>query len=83
MPGTNDLAGAVVQALGSRGRAALLSNHGMFACGKNIKAAMAAAIYTEEMAQTTYYAKLLGCYKPMSPEAEAAMQALIAKDQAV
>ena len=41
MPGTNDLAGAVVAALGSSGRAALLSNHGMFACGKNIKAAMA------------------------------------------
>ena len=83
MPGTNDLAGAVVAALGSSGRAALLSNHGMFACGKNIKAAMASAIYIEEMAQTTFYAKLLGCYTPMSPEAEAAMQALIAKDQAV
>lgn len=83
MPGTNDLAGAVVETLGSKGRSVLLKNHGMFTCGKNIKAAMAAAVYTEEMAQTTYYAKLLGCYQPMSREGEAAMQALIAKDQAV
>ena len=83
MPGTNDLAGAVVNTLGDTGHAVLLKNHGMFTCGKNIKAAMAAAIYTEEMAQTTYYAKLLGCYQPMSKEHEAAMQALIAKDQAV
>ena len=83
MPGTNDLAGAVVSTLGEKGRAVLLKNHGMFTCGKNIKAAMAAAVYTEEMAQTTYYARLLGCCEPMSEEAEAAMQALIAKDQAV
>lgn len=83
MPGTNDLAHVVVDTLGTAGRSVLLKNHGMFACGKDIKAAMAAAIYTEEMAQTTYYAKLLGCLEPMSREGEAAMQALIARDQAV
>ena len=83
MPGSNDLADAGARALGSAGKSVLLKNHGMFTCGKTIKAAMAAAIYTEEMAQTTYYAKLLGILQPMSGEAEAAMQALIAADQAV
>jgi hypothetical protein len=44
---------------------------------------MHAATYTEEMALTTFYSKLLGVYEPMSEEAEAAMKALIAADQAV
>lgn len=83
MPGSSDLAGAVVKTLGDTGRSVLLKHHGMFCVGKNIKAAMAAAIYTEEMAQGTYYAKLLGTYKPLPAEADAAMKALIAADQAV
>jgi L-fuculose-phosphate aldolase len=83
MPGSNDLAKIVVDTLGADGRAVLLTNHGMFCCGKNIKAAMAATIYTEEMATTTYYAKTLGVYKPMPKEAVAKMKELIAADQAV
>lgn len=83
MPGSADLAEAVVKTLGTAGRSVLLKNHGMFCAGKDIKSAMAAAIYTEEMAQATYYAKLLGIYKPLSAEADAAMKALIAADQAV
>ncbi len=82
MPGSSDLAGTVVDTLGDE-RAVLLKNHGMFCCGKSIKAAMAATIYTEEMAQGTYYAKLLGNYKPLSDQAVAKMKALIAADQAV
>jgi L-ribulose-5-phosphate 4-epimerase len=82
MPGSNDLAQIVVDTLGD-GRAVLLRNHGMFCCGKNIKAAMAATIYTEEMATTAYYAKLLGNFKPMSDEAIQKMKDLIAADQAV
>jgi ribulose-5-phosphate 4-epimerase/fuculose-1-phosphate aldolase len=82
MPGSDNLADIVVKTLGS-GRAVLLKNHGMFCCGKNMKAAMAAAIYTEEMAATTYYAKTLGVYQPMPDEAIRKMQALIAADQAV
>ena len=65
------------------GKAVLIKNHGMFCCGKNMKQAMHAATYTEEMALTTFYSKLLGVYEPMSEEAEAAMKALIAADQAV
>ena len=73
----------VVEALGANGRSVLIKNHGMFTCGKDMKAAMSAATYTEEMAVTTFYAKLLGTYEPMPEEAEAAMKALIAADQAV
>ena len=83
MPGSNDVADKVVEALGATGTACLIKNHGMFTCGKSLKAAMHATIYTEEMAQTTYLAKVLGNYQPMPEEAEKAMQALIAADQAV
>lgn len=83
MPGSNDVADKVVEALGEAGRAVLIKNHGMFCCGKDIKAAMAATVYTEEMAITEYYARLLGTYEPMPKEAVEAMQALIKADQAV
>lgn len=83
MPGSNDVADKVVETLGKDGRAVLIKNHGMFCCGKDMKAAMHAATYTEEMAITTFYAKLLGTYEPMPEEAVAAMKALIAADQAV
>lgn len=83
MPGSNDVADKVAAALGDDGRAVIIKNHGMFCCGKDMKAAMAAAVYTEEMATTTYYAKVLGNYEPMPVEAEQKMKALIAADQAV
>ena len=82
MPGSNDVADKVVEALGEEGRAVLIKNHGMFCCGKDMKAAMAATIYTEEMAQTTYYAKVAGVYQPMPEEAVKKMKELIAADQA-
>lgn len=83
MPGSNEVADRVREALGEKGRVALIKNHGLFACGRNMKAAMAAAVYTEEMATTTYYAKLLGNFEPMPDEAVRKMQELIAADQAV
>lgn len=82
MPGSDNLADLVVETLGE-GRAVLLKNHGMFCCGKDIKSAMAATVYVEEMAQTAYYAKLAGVFSPMPEEAIAKMKALIAADQAV
>lgn len=82
MPGSTDLAGTVVDILAD-GRAVLLKNHGMFCCGRTIRDAMAATIYTEEMAKGTYYAKLLGAYQPLPDEAVAKMKALIAADKAV
>lgn len=83
MPGSDDVADKVVEALGEEGRSCLIKNHGMFCCGKDMKAAMSATVYTEEMAVTEYYAKVLGTYEPMPQEAVDAMQALIKADQAV
>lgn len=83
MPGSNDVADKVVDTLGESGRVCLIKNHGMFSCGKNMKGAMHATVYTEEMAQTTVIAKTLGAYEPMPEKAVKAMQALIAADQAV
>ena len=83
MPGTNEVASKVVEALGKEGKSVLIKNHGMFCCGKDMKSAMSAAIYTEEMALTEYYARLLGVFEPMPKEAVDAMQALIKADQAV
>ena len=83
MPGSDEVAGKVVTALGGKGKVCMIKNHGMFSCGKNMKSAMHATIYTEEMAETTVIAKTLGTYEPMSEEAVAAMKALIEADQAV
>ena len=83
MPGSDEVAGKVAAALGKTGRVCLIKNHGMFSCGKDMKAAMHATIYTEEMAQTTVLAKTLGTYEPMPKAAVEAMQELIAADQAV
>ena len=60
-----------------------ITNHGMFCCGKDMKSAMDATIYTEEMAVTTYYAKVLGNYEPMPEAGEKKMKELIAADKAV
>lgn len=83
MPGSDEVADRVVEALGENGKSVLIKNHGMFCCGKNMKAAMSATVYTEEMAVTEYYARVLGNFEPMPQEAVDKMQALIAADQAV
>lgn len=83
MPGSNDVAKKVADELGEEGLVCLIKNHGMFACGKNMKQAMHATIYTEEMAHTTVVAKTLGTYEPMPMEAVNAMIELIKADQAV
>lgn len=83
MPGSDDVAKAVAETLGQDLMSCVIKNHGMFCCGPNMKAAMAATVYTEEMAKTTYYAKLAGIYHPMPEEAVRQMKALIAADKAV
>ena len=83
MPGSDEVADRVVEALGETGRAVLIKNHGLFCCGKDMKAAMSATVYTEEMAQTSYYAKAAGVFQPMPEEAVRKMKELIAADQAV
>ena len=83
MPGSDEVADKVTEALGATGSVCLIKNHGMFSCGPSMKSAMHATVYTEEMAQTTVIAKTMGNYEPMPREAVEAMQALIAADKAV
>lgn len=83
MPGSDDIAARVLEAIGERGRTCLLKNHGMFSCGIDMTAAMHAAVYTEEMAQTTYYAKLLGIFEPMPEEAERRMKEFLTVGRSV
>ena len=83
MPGSDEVAEKVVEAMGKDKKCVVIKNHGMMCCGKDMKGAMMAATYLEEMAQTNFYAKLLGVFEPMPEEAVAQMQALIAADQAV
>lgn len=78
LPGSEALASRVVETLGN-GTAVLLKNHGSFCCGRDIASAMSAAVYTEEAAQTAWYATLLGKFRPLSPgEIEAVKEALAA-----
>lgn len=81
-PGSDELAQWVVERLGND-RALLLKNHGSFCCGKDIMSAMSAAVYTEEAAQTAYYAMLLGNFQPLNEQEIAAVKAVMAKYGAV
>lgn len=72
-PGSEELARMVVETLGD-GRALLMRNHGSFCCGKDIEGALSAAVYTEEAAQTAYYATLLGSFRPLDAQQIAAVK---------
>lgn len=81
-PGSEELARAVVETLGD-GRALLMRNHGSFCCGRDIDAALSAAVYTEEAAQTAYYATLLGSFRPLDAQQIAAVKEAMAQYGAV
>lgn len=82
LPGSGELAHYVVERLG-QDRALLLKNHGSFCCGKTIEEAMTAAVYTEEAAQTAYYAMLLGRFHPLNEEQVRAVKDILASGRAV
>lgn len=82
LPGSEELACRVVTAL-ENDRALLLKNHGSFCCGRTIEEALAAAIYTEEAAQTAYCAMLLGRFHPLGEEEIHGVKAILAAGRAV
>lgn len=82
LPGSEALARRVAETLGD-GAAVLLKNHGSFCCGRDIASAMSAAVYTEEAAQTAWYATLLGKFQPLSPGEIEAVKAALAAGRAV
>ena len=82
LPGSEELARRVVEKLGAD-RALLLKNHGSFCCGRNMTEALSAAVYTEEAAQTAYYATLLGRFHPLNEEQVQAVKDILASGRAV
>ncbi|MDR1824502.1 MAG: L-ribulose-5-phosphate 4-epimerase [Bifidobacteriaceae bacterium] len=52
--------GIVATLEGSRSPAVLMANHGVFTIGKDARAAVKAAVLTEEVAKTIHVARLLG-----------------------
>jgi len=65
-PGTQELANNVVEALGDR-KAALLMNHGVITCGKDLEDALDVLLCVERTAKIFILAKLMGEPK-MLPE---------------
>lgn len=58
--GTIGLARTAIEGIGEKGDVVLLKNHGLIAGGKDIDTAMTCAEYTEEAAEISYLAKLVG-----------------------
>lgn len=65
--GSEAIGRAVVEHIG-RSPAILLQNHGVFAIGPTVEAALKAAIMTEDVAKTVYLAMLRGRPIPIAPE---------------
>ena len=67
LPGTAELAGSVVAALGGRS-AALMSNHGVVACGPSLREALLVAQLVEKAAQIHSIAVQLGGFRRLSDD---------------
>ncbi|MCO8193280.1 MULTISPECIES: class II aldolase/adducin family protein [Anaerofustis] len=59
-PGSERLAQTAVDAIGMDNDVTLLKNHGLLATGCDIDSAMTCAIYTEECAEISYLASIVG-----------------------
>jgi len=68
LPGTEELAENVVNALGNR-KAVLLSNHGILVCGKDLDDAVDVLLKVERTAKIYILAKILGEPKMLPKEA--------------
>jgi L-ribulose-5-phosphate 4-epimerase len=66
--GDDSIGRGVVETLAdSRSPAVLMANHGVFAVGSNARAAIKAAVLTEEVARTVHIARQLGTPVPLDP----------------
>lgn len=73
LPGTNELAEAVVKALGQK-NSVLLANHGVVSVGTNLEEALKAALLTEKAAKIFLVAKSIGDPVVLSDEDVALMR---------
>lgn len=65
--GGDEIGQEVVRAIGDS-PAILLQNHGVFAIGKTAAAAVKAAVMTEDVARTVFFAQLLGNPREIPPD---------------
>jgi L-ribulose-5-phosphate 4-epimerase len=66
--GGDDIGRAIVKTLrGHRSPAVLMQSHGVFAIGKNARAAVKAAVMCEDVARTVHLARQLGEPVPLAP----------------
>jgi L-ribulose-5-phosphate 4-epimerase len=66
--GDDSIGRGIVETLsGSRSRAVLMQNHGVFAVGPTAKAAVKAAVMCEDVARTTHLAMQMGRPVPIEP----------------
>ncbi len=68
MPGTRELAAAVVQALGKEGTVVLLQNHGLVVAGSSLRRAASTAEVVERYAELILRCLTLGKQPPVLPE---------------
>ena len=83
LPGSAELAELVSGALERGGRAVLLRNHGCLTLGRDMGAAMTAAVYAEEAAQIAWHAALLGKLTPLTEGQIADLRAVLGAGGAV
>lgn len=83
MPGSADLAHAVVRALGSNRRALLLQNHGPIVGDKTLPEALNLAVYLEEGAQVAVLAMSCGVLHSIPDTSVAALRQVLSGGKAV
>jgi L-ribulose-5-phosphate 4-epimerase len=67
--GDDSIGRGIVETLrSSKSPAVLMQNHGVFAIGKDARAAVKAAVMCEDVARTTHFARQLGEPVPIAPD---------------
>jgi L-fuculose-phosphate aldolase len=74
LPGSNDLADNLVEALGKERNAAMIPNHGTVCCGKDWSTAVKVCFVVEKAAHIYLLASSVGTPKLIAPEDIAAMR---------
>lgn len=83
LPGSDELAKAVVAYLGADKDAVILQNHGVLCTGPNVAKALSSAVDVEEGAQVALFAMLAGAVNPIPDEAVRKMREALKEGKAL